>query len=277
MRHAFTVDLEDWYHGIPVAADTKAGAERRLHVGTDRLLDLLGRHDVRATFFVLGPIAVEHAPLLRRIADAGHDIGSHGTSHDLIYEMSPERFREETRASIRALEDCVGKKVDSYRAAYFSITRRSLWALEVLADEGIRFDSSIFPVKNWRYGIHDYSRKPIVVETAAGPILELPMSTRRVLGRNVPTTGGAYFRIYPYLVTRSNIRAAEREAAPVVFYLHPWELDPEHPFVRFRARAMATHYVNLRSTAPRLERMLSEFRFTTLAEVLTDAFPRFGS
>jgi polysaccharide deacetylase family protein (PEP-CTERM system associated) len=277
MRHAFTVDLEDWYHGIPIAGDTKARAERRLHVGTDRLLELLARHDVRATFFVLGPIAAEHAPLVRRIADGGHDIGSHGTSHDLIYEMSPSRFRDETRSSIRALEDCVGKKVDSYRAAYFSITRRSLWALDVLADEGIRFDSSIFPVKNWRYGIPDYSRRPVVVETPSGPILELPLSTRRVLGRNVPSTGGAYFRIYPYALTRANMRAAEREQAPVVFYLHPWELDPAHPIVRFRLRAMATHYVNLRSTVPKLERMLSEFRFTTLAEVLTDAFPRFGS
>lgn len=277
MRHAFTVDLEDWYHGIPIAAERKASAERRLHIGTDRLLEMLGRHQVRATFFALGPIAIEHPQLLRRISEAGHDIGSHGTSHDLIYEMSPARFREETRASVRTLEDCIGKPVRSYRAAYFSITRRSLWALEVLASEGIRYDSSIFPVRNWRYGIEDYSRKPIVEETAGGPILELPISTRRLFGRNIPTTGGAYFRIYPYALTRANIRASAREGTPVVFYLHPWELDADHPIARFRARAMATHYVNLRSTIPKLERMLDEFRFTTLAEVLIDAFPGFGA
>ncbi len=190
--------------------------------------------------------------------------------------MSPERFREETRSSVRDLEDCIGKPVRSYRAAYFSITRRSLWALDVLAAEGIRFDSSIFPVKNWRYGIPDYSRRPTVVETQHGPLLEFPLSTRRLFGRNIPTTGGAYFRIYPYAITRSNIRASEREGMPVVFYLHPWELDPKHPFVGFRKKAMVTHYANLRSTQPKLEKLLADFRFTTLGEVLDDAFPGLG-
>jgi polysaccharide deacetylase family protein (PEP-CTERM system associated) len=277
MRHAFTVDLEDWYQGIPVPAETRSAAERRLHVGTDRLLDALQRHGARATFFALGSVAREHPDVLRRIAGAGHDIGSHGVSHDLIYEMTPERFREETRASIADLQECVGRRVDSYRAAYFSITRRSLWALDILVQEGIRFDSSIFPVRNWRYGIPDYPRHPMRVDTPAGPLFEFPLSTRRVLGRNVPTAGGAYFRIYPYALTRSNMHAAEREGIPVVFYLHPWELDPGHPVVRFRTRAMITHYVGLRRTARRLERLLSDFRFTTLAEVIADAFPGSGS
>jgi len=276
VKHAFTIDLEDWYHGIPIAAERKASAERRLHVGTEQLLELLARAGAKATFFALSLIAKEHPSLLRQIAAAGHDVGSHGLSHDLIYEMSPERFREETRSSVRDLEDCIGKPVRSYRAAYFSITRRSMWALDVLAGEGIRFDSSIFPVKNWRYGIPDYSRRPTVVETSNGPLLEFPLSTRRLLGRNIPTTGGAYFRIYPYAVTRFNMRASEREGMPVVFYLHPWELDPKHPFVSFRKKAMLTHYVNLRSTAPKLTRLLADFRFTTLGEVLDDAFPGLG-
>ncbi len=276
MKHAFTIDLEDWYHGIPIAPERKASAERRLHVGTDRLLELLERNNAKATFFALSLIAHEHPDILRRISDAGHDIGSHGLSHDLIYEMSPERFRDETRSSVRDLEDCIGKPVQSYRAAYFSITKRSLWALDILAAEGIRFDSSIFPVKNWRYGIHDYSRRPTVIETQNGPLLEFPLSTRRVWGRNIPTTGGAYFRIYPYLLTRANIRASEREGMPVVFYLHPWELDPKHPFVSFRRKAMVTHYANLRATAPRLEKLLSDFEFTTLGEVLKNAFPGLG-
>jgi polysaccharide deacetylase family protein (PEP-CTERM system associated) len=276
VRHAFTVDLEDWYHGIPIDAGRKASAERRLHVGTDRLLELLGRHQAKATFFCLSPTAREHPQLLRRIADSGHDIGSHGESHDLVYEMSQARFREETRRSIRELEECVGRPVRSYRAAYFSITRRSLWALEILREQGITFDSSIFPVRNWRYGIHDYSRRPVLVETAHGSLLEYPLSTRRVLGRNLPATGGAYFRLFPYWVTRANVRALEREGMPLVFYLHPWELDPEHPRVGFHWKARATHYVNLRSTEPRLERLLSEFRFTTLGEVLPDAFAGTG-
>jgi len=276
VKHAFTVDLEDWYHGIPIAAERKATAERRLHVGTDLLLELLARRGHKATFFALSLIAREHPEILRRITDAGHDIGSHGLSHDLIYEMSPQRFREETRSSIHDLEDCIGREVASYRAAYFSITKRSLWALDILVEEGVRFDSSIFPVRNWRYGIPDYSRRPTVVETPAGPLLEFPISTRRVLGRNLPSTGGAYFRIYPYALTRANIRAAEHEGTPVVFYLHPWELDPRHPFVSFKKKAMVTHYANLRSTLPKLERLCDEFQFTTLAEVLKDAFPGLG-
>lgn len=277
VRHAFTVDLEDWYHGIPITADTRRSAERRLHVGTEKLLELLHRNNARATFFVLEPIAREHPELLRRIADAGHDIGSHGTSHDLLYEMTPERLREETRASVRTLEDFVGKPVRSYRAAYFSITRRNLWALEVLASEGIRYDSSIFPVSNWRYGIPDHPPGPTVIETAAGKILEFPLSTRRLLGRNIPVSGGAYFRIYPYALTRANIAASVRAGRPVVFYLHPWELDADHPLVAFRARAMATHYFNLGSTERKLGRLLAEYRFATLGEVLNDAFPGLGA
>lgn len=273
MRHAFTVDLEDWYQGIPIAQEAKARAARRLALGTDRLLELLARHGAQATFFCLSSIATEHPEVLRRIADAGHEIGSHGESHDLVYEMSPTRFREETRRSLRTLEDCVGRAVRAYRAAYFSITRRSLWALDILASEGIRYDSSIFPVRNWRYGIPDYPRTPQRVETSNGPIFELPISTRVIGGRNVPSTGGAYFRIYPYALSRANIRAAEREGLPVVFYLHPWELDPDHPIVRFRAKAMLTHYWRLASTHSKLQRLLDDFRFTTLAEVLEHAFP----
>lgn len=276
MKHAFTVDLEDWFHGIPIAHERKAVAERRLHVGTDQLLELLSSRGWRGTFFALSSIAREHPAILRKIAEAGHDIGSHGLSHDLIYEMTPERFREETRSSVRDLEDCIGKAVRSYRAAYFSITRRSLWALDILAHEGIRFDSSIFPVRNWRYGIEDYPRRPTVVNTEHGPLCEFPISTRRVLGRNLPTTGGAYFRIYPYALTAANMRASEREGMPVVFYLHPWELDPRHPFVSFKKRAMVTHYVNLWTTRKKLERLFEDFQFTTLAEVLEDAFPGLG-
>lgn len=277
MKHAFTVDLEDWYHGIPVSSDRKRSAERRLNIGTDQLLELLGASNTRATFFCLAAVAHEDPDLLHRIAQAGHDIGYHGLSHDFIYEMSPKRFEEETHSSVCDLEDCVGKRVQSYRAAYFSITRRCYWALEILAREGIRYDSSIFPVRNWRYGISDYPRKPALVQTESGPIWEFPISTRRVLGRNIPATGGAYFRIYPYRLTSANVRSAEQEGLPVVFYLHPWELDATHPVVTFHPKAMATHYFNLKSTAPKLKRLLKEFAFTTLGDVLDHEFPPLGS
>jgi polysaccharide deacetylase family protein (PEP-CTERM system associated) len=270
-RHAFTVDLEDWYQGIPFGAESKAQAERRLERGLRVLLELLAAHEARATFFVLGPVAEEHPALLKEIASSGHEIGCHGWSHDLLYTMTPERMRDETRRAMDAIAARTGRAVTAYRAAYFSITRASYWALEELAALGIRYDSSIFPVKNWRYGIEDFDPRPQAIDTANGRIFELPISVRRILGRNLPVSGGAYFRIYPYALTRANFRAAEREARPIVFYLHPWELDPDHPRVPFDWKARATHYVNLRSTAPKLRRLLRDFRFGTLGQVLDGA------
>src|SRR5262249_51955503 len=160
-----------------------------------------------------------------------------------------------------AVEDLLGRRVDSYRAAYFSVTKRSLWALDVLAEEGIRYDSSIFPIRNWRYGIPDFPPGPQMIDTRGGPLLEFPLSTRRLLGRTPPATAAAYFRTSPSAVTRATVHASLREGRPVVFSLPPWELDPDHPLVRFRPRAMVTHYARLRSTEAKLRRLLAEFRF----------------
>ncbi|MCZ6634248.1 MAG: DUF3473 domain-containing protein [bacterium] len=268
MLHAFTVDVEDWYQGIPIGETTRASAERRLERGCELLLDLLEAHGVRGTFFVLGPVAQDHPRLVERMAAAGHEIGCHGWSHDLIYSMTPERFREETVRARDVIADRIGKPVVAYRAAYFSITQSSLWALEVLAELGFRYDSSIFPVQNWRYGLPGFEPRPHVIETPSGSIYELPGSVRRVLGRNFPAIGGAYFRIYPYGVSRANLRALERQGIPGVFYLHPWELDVDHPKVGFHWKAWVTHYFNLGATKKRLERLLSDFRFGPLSEVL---------
>jgi polysaccharide deacetylase family protein (PEP-CTERM system associated) len=268
LRHAFTVDVEDWYQGIPVSSEVRRTAERRLDRGLNVLLELLERHRARGTFFMLGPLAVEHPELVRRVAAGGHEIGCHGWSHDLLYEMTPERFGDETRRAMDAISGVTGQPVTAYRAAYFSITRRSLWALEVLASLGFRYDSSIYPVRNWRYGIPDYDPRPQRVETPAGPIYELPLTTRRMFGRNVPIAGGAYFRIYPLSLTRANFKALEAERRPMNFYIHPWELDPGHPRVPFHWRAHLTHYVNLRSTERKLSRLMDEFEFGPLGEIL---------
>lgn len=268
MRHAFTVDVEDWYQGIPIAGELEPSAQRRLDRGLNLILDLLAENEIHGTFFILGPATVESPKTVRRIAEAGHELGCHGWSHALIYSMSPGRFREETRQAMEAIADLTGRPVTAYRAAYFSITKRCLWALEILAGLGFRYDSSIYPVRNWRYGIPEFDPRPQRIDTPAGSIWELPLSVRRVLGRNVPVSGGAYFRLYPYGLTRANFVSAEHDGRPVVFYVHPWELDPEHPRVPFHWKARLSHYANLRSTEPKLRRLLSEFQFGTLGEVI---------
>jgi polysaccharide deacetylase family protein (PEP-CTERM system associated) len=268
MNHAFTVDVEDWYQGIPIGGETRRSAQKRLDIGLGLLLEILAEHHTRGTFFLLGPVAQEHPSLVKRIAAEGHELGCHGWSHDLLYEMTPERFLDETRRARDAIAELTGKPVAAYRAAYFSLTRKSFWALEMLARLGFRYDSSIFPVKNWRYGIPDFDSRPQRLETPSGAIYELPITVRRLFGCNLPVSGGAYFRIYPYALTRMNFRAIEREDRPLVFYLHPWELDPDHPRVPFFWRARLTHYVNLRSTERKLRRLFREFRFVPLGQVL---------
>lgn len=267
MKHAFTVDVEDWFHGIPVAREVKEKAEARLERGLLPLLDRMDEAGAKGTFYVLGPCAVRHPDLVREIARRGHEIGSHGWSHELVYTMSPERFREETRRSMDVVSEVVNRPITTYRAAYFSITKASWWALDVLASLGITTDSSIFPVRNWRYGIPGFAQTPTVLETPSGRVLEIPLGVRGVAGRELPITGGAYLRLYPYAVTRANMRWVERAGRRNVVYVHPWELDPGHPRVPFHWKARLTHYANLQSTEGKLRRMLADFEFGTVAEV----------
>lgn len=276
LKHAFTVDVEDWYHGI---ADEKirASAERRLDYGLGRLLDILAEYEVKGTFYWLGPAAVEHPYLVRQVADAGHEIGCHGWLHELVYTMSPQRFREETRKACDALANLTGKPVISYRAPYFSITRKSLWALEILIELGFQYDSSIFPVRNWRYGIPDFPQQPQQIDTPSGSIYEVPVSVRPIFNYNLPVSGGSYFRLYPYRVTQNNFLALEQQNLPVVFYIHPWELDPDHPPVPLNWKERLTHYVNFHSTTPKLRRLLEEFAFAPLGEVFKNPQTRVNS
>jgi polysaccharide deacetylase family protein (PEP-CTERM system associated) len=263
-QHAFTVDVEDWYHGV---ADKviKVSAERRLHYGLGSLLDLLAEYEIKGTFFWLGEAALENQHLVKQVALAGHEIGCHGFSHEFIYNMSTKRFRDETKHAQEAIADLTGKPITAYRAPYFSITRRSLWALEILVELGFKYDSSIFPVQNWRYGISDFKPRPQLLHTPVGVIYELPLSVRRILGQNIPISGGAYFRLYPYTLTRNNFLTAEREGHPVVFYIHPWELDPEHPPVPLKWKERLTHNINLHSTKTKLRQLLREFSFAPLS------------
>ena len=266
--NALTVDFEDWYQGLEIPHDRWADYEDRLPDSGRRLLALFAEANVRATFFLLGAVAERHPELVREIAAAGHEIATHGWSHTLVYQMTPETFREELVRSIHLLETLTGQRILGHRAPFFSITRRSLWALDILSHEGLRYDSSIFPVLNYRYGIEDAPRWPYPVNPGNGGLIEFPISTWRILGRNLPVAGGAYFRIFPYALTRAALRSINREGKPAVFYIHPWEVDPDHPRIPLPRRIAATHYFNLKATAGRLRRLLEEFRFASMKEVL---------
>jgi polysaccharide deacetylase family protein (PEP-CTERM system associated) len=267
MLNAMTIDFEDWYQGLEIPMDGWHRFEDRMGLAGRRILELLAQSDTRATFFVLGAVAERHPSLVREIAAAGHEIASHGHSHTLVYRQSPEAFREELRRSVGMLQEIAQAPVVGYRAPFFSITNDSLWALDVLVEEGIRYDSSVFPTRNPRYGIPDAPRWPHMIETTGGPIQELPLSTWEVRGHRVPVGGGAYFRIWPYAVTRKAFRGLNMQSRPAVFYLHPWELDPDHPRIELPKRIGLTHYINLKATKNRLQRLLSDFSFAPVREV----------
>lgn len=275
MSHVFSIDVEDWYHGIELPMYRWEKFEPRVEASMDRLLDLMARYDVTATCFVLGKVAEEHGDLVRRIHQAGHEVATHGYSHEKVYNLTPDRFRRELRRSIDALQDLTGERVLGHRAPYFTVTQDSLWALDILAEEGIRYDSSIHPVFNYRYGIPNADRQPSRVASRSGKqLLEVPVATYPLPDPlpdvNVPCGGGAYFRIYPYPAQRFLLRRLEERGDHVGFYVHPWEIDADHPRIDLPFRVAVTHYWNLQSTYPKLERLFQDFSFAPYREVFAD-------
>jgi polysaccharide deacetylase family protein (PEP-CTERM system associated) len=272
--NALTVDVEDYFHVSALAPsidrDSWASRESRVVGNTKRLLELFDQFGARGTFFVLGWVAERHPQLVKDIAVRGHEIACHGLSHRLVYEQSPEEFREESRRSKRLLEDITGAAVLGYRAASYSIVRRSLWALDTLVELGFAYDSSIFPVRHDRYGMPDAERMPHRLATPAGKaIVEWPLSTARVFGVKLPVSGGGYFRLLPYWLTRRGLKSInDREARPFIFYLHPWEIDPAQPRVSAGWLSRFRHYTNLHKCEARLRQLLQEFRFGTVRDGL---------
>jgi polysaccharide deacetylase family protein (PEP-CTERM system associated) len=271
--NAMSVDVEDYFQVS--AFDrlvSRAGwgtFESRVVGNTRRVLDLFDEAGVRATFFVLGWIANRHPALVREIAARGHEVASHGYHHQLLYLLTPEQFREDVRAAKSTIEQATGSPVLGFRAPSFSIVESSLWALDVLVEEGYQYDASIFPVHHDRYGIPNAERHAHVLQRRAGSLVELPGSTIRVGGVNLPIAGGGYFRLLPYGWTRWAMRRVNRtEGKPVVFYFHPWEIDPDQPRLAVGAASRLRHYSGLRSTMPRLVRLLHEFRFDSVVRVL---------
>lgn len=270
ITNALTIDFEDWYQGLEIPLTGWNSFEHRIVPAGRRLLEILDQAGVKATFFILGKVAEEHPEIVRDIAAAGHELGTHGYSHTLIYTQTPAVFGEETRRAIGAVEQAAGVKVHGHRAPFFSITKKSLWALDILADLGMHYDTSIFPVMNYRYGIEDAPRWPYDIDAGGRRLREFPISTWRILGKNVPIAGGAYFRILPYAVTRAGFRSINRLGEPAVFYVHPWEIDPHHPRIPLPRRIATTHYFNLKATEPRLLRLLRDFRFAPMKEILNE-------
>ncbi len=271
--NAMTVDVEDYFQvsafDTVVRREDWSSMPSRVVANTRRLLELFDRHAVKGTFFVLGWVAERFPALVRDIGGAGHELASHGYGHRLVYEQSPEEFRADVRRAKAVIEDAGGQQVRGYRAPSFSITDRSLWALDVLLDEGYAYDASIFPIRHDRYGIPDAPRHRHEIRRAGGILLEAPGSTVRLAGMNLPVAGGGYFRLLPYRWTRWGIaRLNQVERQPAIFYLHPWEIDPGQPRLNAAALSRYRHYRNLDKTHTRLERLLQDFRFTSMSSLL---------
>jgi polysaccharide deacetylase family protein (PEP-CTERM system associated) len=282
MRYALTVDVEDWYQveNLRPVVDPARWSElpSRLPASVDRLLRLFEERGVRATFFVLGRAAEREPGVVRRIAAGGHEVACHGWSHELVYRQTADSFRAEARRAKAFLEDLAGAPVEGYRASTFSITSRSLWALDVLAEEGFTYDSSIAPLRHDRYGIPDAPRHPHVRHLAGGrSLVEFPVSVLPVLGWPFPL-GGGFFRLFPLAWTLRALDRSARDGRPAMLYLHPWEVDPEQPRLRGLGPLRAfRHYARLSGTLPKLDRLLRARPFAQMREVLAEQLEKTGS
>jgi len=273
MKHALSIDVEDYFQvsafESQISRSDWHNHESRVVANTRRILRILEETDTRATFYVLGWVAKHFPDIVHEISAAGHEIGSHSYWHRLIYEMSPQEFADDLGKSLEALSDITGERIETYRAPSFSVTRQSLWALEVLARHGISTDTSIYPVVHDRYGISDAPTGIHWIETDSGTLLEFPPAVMRWGGQNFPVGGGGYFRFWPLAVTLRALKHLERSGQPFVFYLHPWEIDPGQP--RLRTGSMLSrwrHYLNLDQVESRLRTLLKTFEFAPIREVV---------
>jgi polysaccharide deacetylase family protein (PEP-CTERM system associated) len=275
--NAMTVDVEDYFvvtnFEKVIRREQWSSFKPTVEVGTRRVLELFARADVRATFFVLGWIAERWPQVVRAIDAAGHEVASHGYWHRRVFEHPPEEFRQDVRRAKNVLEDLIGRPVVGHRAPTFSIDHHSLWALDILLEEGYEYDSSLYPGRIYRPGFAEGFRQPHNIDRGDfGLIREIPMTSLRVAGTRIPFAGGGFFRLYPYPFIRWGMRRINRvEGVPVIVYFHPWEFAPEQPRVRQAPLAKRfKHYVNLRSFPGKIERMLGDFRFKTCAELIGD-------
>lgn len=270
ITNAMTIDVEDYFH-VSAFADCVARhewdqLESRVVQNTHRLLRLLERHQVRSTCFILGWVARKFPELVRDIQKAGHEIGCHSYWHRLVYEMNPDEFRCDLLAARDVLQDITGEACSLYRAPSFSVVRSSQWALEILASEGFTIDSSIYPIYHDRYGYPAADQFVHRIQTQSGLIHEFPGNALRVAGLRVPVSGGGYFRLYPGRLMRICLqRWLSQTDQPFMFYIHPWEVDPEQPRLPGSWKSRFRHYQNLATTELKLNRLLPQFQFGTVS------------
>ncbi len=270
--HGLSFDIEDYFHVSNFAKVIKPENwhkfASRVERNTEKILQILAEARTFATFFILGWVAERYPNMIKKIHSQGHEIACHGYDHQLIYDQNMEKFQEDIHRSKAILQDITGEKIIGYRAPSYSITTKSLYALDILLEEGFSYDSSIFPVQHHRYGIPFAPRHGYYVLRLQGKIIELPPATLKIGKYNLPIAGGGYFRLYPYWITRFALQKLQKEGFPFIFYLHPWELDPEQPRIysaswlsRFR------HYVNLNTTHLKLRSLLKDFSFVPLQNI----------
>lgn len=270
-------DVEEHYRieaavGLTVSAELKADYAARMESTTRRLLDQLSAAKSLATFYIVGEIAKSHPQLIRDIHAAGHEIGSHSWDHRRVHRFTPDAFREDLRISKDALEQAAGAAVVGFRAPTFSVMKETGWAIDVLADCGFEYDSSIFPVRHDRYGVPDAPRGPFLAVGKERELLELPPLTYRVAGLNLPVAGGGYFRLFPLFMMKAGLRQTARSTSPQVgmLYFHPWEFDPGQPQLPLKRLARWRTYVGVNRTTARLANLLADFPFRRAIDVVRD-------
>jgi len=270
LTNALTIDVEDYFQVSALAPHIERSSwdhlPCRIERNVGRLLDLFARHGAHGTFFTLGWIAQRYPQVVREIVRGGHEIASHGFGHLRASDQSALEFRRDVGDAKRLLEDLSGESVQGYRAPSFSIGYTNPWAFDVLAEEGYRYSSSVYPVRHDHYGMPDAPRFPY---QARPQLLEIPLTTTTLLGRNLPAGGGGYFRLLPYRVSRWALRRVNRiDGRPTIFYMHPWEIDPDQPRVAGASlKTRFRHYVNLSRTEQRLARLLQDFRWGRMDDV----------
>lgn len=273
MRNALSVDVEDWFQvgafENVISRESWPTLDCRVERNTDALLAMFDRAQIRATFFTLGWVAERYPALMRRIADAGHELANHGSNHDRVFTLTPERFAADIDRARKAIEDASGTKVVGYRAPSFSIDQRTPWAHQVLAEQGYVYSSSVAPIKHDHYGWAEAPRfafRPV----ADADLIEIPVTTAEFAGRRLAAGGGGFFRLLPYAFSRWAIRQVNDEAKrPAIIYFHPWEIDPDQPRVsNAPVKSKLRHYTKLKAMAPKLERLIADFRWDRLDRIV---------